>query len=110
MKFSAVIFFALFLYACGEKKEEIPSDVIPEDKFIALLTDMYALEGKYSHVNVINKPVYEQGVKEYEVLFKKYGVTKKQVELSIDHYNTDPARMKKMLVVVLDSLNLRSRR
>lgn len=110
MKSGILILFSLLIFSCGEKKEEIPSDVLPKEKFIAALIEMYSIEGKYSHANVIDKPVYEKGVKEYEDLFKKMGISKKQIESSIDYYMHQPEIMKEIQAVVLDSLNSRSKK
>ncbi len=110
MKFGICILFSLLIFSCSEKKEEIPTDVLTKDKFILALVEMYGIEGKYSHANVIDKPVFEKGVKEYEDLFKKMGITKKQIENSIDYYMHQPEMMKEIQAVVLDSLNSRSKK
>lgn len=87
----------------------MPSDILSEEKMVAVLIDMYALEGKLLHGQLIAGEAYEQGMKEYLVLFKKHGTNKDQVEKSIDYYVHHPEVMKKLQIQVLDSLNVRSR-
>jgi hypothetical protein len=100
----------VFLFACGKKEEEQPSEIIPKDEMINLLVDMYALEAKFSHNQIIDHRTYKTGVKGFEDLFKKYKTTKEIVEKSIDYYVRQPLVMKEIQSQVLDSLNSRSRK
>src|SRR5688572_13113455 len=108
MKHYLIILVSLIIFSCSEKKEEVPADVLPKEKYISLMVDMYLLEAKFSHSNLIDRPTHEKGVKEYEALFRKHGTDKEQVEKSIDHYAHRPQEMKEIQAIILDSLNLRS--
>lgn len=99
----------LALYSCGNKAEEKPSDVLSEEKMVAVLIDMYTLEGEILHGQLIAGDAYETGTKEYHRLFDKHNTNKEQVEKSIDYYVHHPEIMKKLQIQVLDSLNVRSR-
>lgn len=108
MKKILFLLFTALILSCAEKKKEMPAEVLPKDKFISVMVDMYLLESKFSHANLIDKPTYEKGVQEYETLFKKHGTNKKQVESSIDYYTHQPDQMREIQATILDSLNLRS--
>lgn len=103
-----LIILILFIFSCSDVKEEIPSDVLPKDKYIAIMIDMYLLEAKFSHSNLMDRPTYSKGMEEYEILFKKHLTNKNQVEKSIDYYSHHPQEMKEIQAIILDSLNLRS--
>lgn len=98
----------LFFISCSNVKEEVPSDVLSKEKYIDIMIDMYLLEAKFSHSNLMDRPTYSKGMEEYETLFKKHRTNKKQVEKSIDYYSHQPKEMKEIQAIILDSLNLRS--
>ncbi len=106
-KILSALFF-LMLFSCSGNKEEIPADILPKEKFISVMIEMYLTEAKISHSNIIDRPSYEKGMKEYETIFKKFGTDKSQVEKSIDYYTRQPELMREIQSRVLDSLNLRS--
>lgn len=105
--FLIIILFTFF--SCSEKKEEIPSDVLPREKFVSVLIDMYMLEGKYSQANFVDRPTYDKGIAEYEKLFKQHSTDKKTVEKSFDYYTRQSVLMNAIYSEVLDSLNLKSK-
>lgn len=108
-----LIFIGVFIFSlvsCGNKEaEEKPSDILSEEKMVAVLIDMYSLEGKLIQGQLIVGEAYEKGMKEYLLVFDKHGTNKEQVEKSIDYYVHHPEVMKKLQIQVLDSLNVRSR-
>lgn len=104
-----IFIFTLTLFSCGNKEEETPSGILSEEKMVVVLIDMYTLEGKVIHGQLIVGESYQQGINAYLELFKKHGTDKNQVEKSIDYYVHRPEIMRKIQVQVLDSLNVKSR-
>lgn len=98
----------LLLISCSDKKEETPSDILPKEKFISVMMEMYLLEAEISHSNILDQSSYEKGMKKYEKVFKKFGTDKEQVSKSIDHYTHHPVEMREIQSRILDSLNVRS--
>jgi hypothetical protein len=108
MKYLIFLVFTLLFISCSEKKQELPSNILSKEKYISLMVDMYLLEAKFSHANLMDRPSYSKGIEEYEKIFKKHLTNKKQVENSIDYYSHQPKEMKEIQIIILDSLNLRS--
>lgn len=106
--FFLFLLISLFISCAGKKEEDVKGNVLPKEKFISLLIDMYMLEGKYSHEALLDKTSWEKGIEEYEKLFKKHGTDKKTVDHTFNHYAQDTVIMNEIFTVVLDSLNLRS--
>jgi hypothetical protein len=86
----AVVAF-LALSACNQKAEKAAE--IPDDKFVALLTDVRILEGYYSvrfeRVDSSKGKIAAY----YKEAFDKHGVTKQQFENTMTYYASHPKEM-----------------
>lgn len=82
-----------------------PPDLISRDKMVVILRDMSLLEShiqvKYTHVSGFQDCMLRSG----EVVLKKYGVSSKQYESSMNFYCANQEEMKSIYSQVLDSLN-----
>lgn len=107
-QFFLFLMISLFISCAGKKEDDVKENVLPKEKFISLLIDMYMLEGKYSHQALMDQASYEKGVDDYMQLFKKHGTDKETVDNTFTHYAQDTVVMNEIFTVVLDSLNLRS--
>jgi len=123
-----VISAVLTLSSCGDKAQdptqkvtmEKPSDLIPEDKMILLLTDVHLLEGAIGFnvprppsmmPNIMNgeqirqvPAVTDQKSMPYYDIFKKHGVTRLQFEESFRWYSLDTEKFNLMYDEVINEL------
>jgi hypothetical protein len=99
-----VLYIALMaLASCGgSKEEEFPP--VPEEKFVALLTDIRLLEGTYS---VKFRDVTSDELAAYYIqVIQKHGVTEEEYTRSLLIYHRDTDRMMAIEEEVLSRLSL----
>lgn len=91
------------LVSCGtSKEEELPP--LPEEKFVALLTDIRLLEGTYS---VKFRDVTRDELAAYYIqVFQKHGVTGEEYTHSLMIYHRDPEHIMAMEEEVLRRLSV----
>jgi hypothetical protein len=99
------IFYIVFLVlaSCGgASEEELPP--MPEEQFVALLTDIRLLEGTYS---VKFRDVTRDELAAYYIqVFQKHGVTEEEYTHSLMIYHRDPEHMMAMEEEVLRRLSV----
>lgn len=98
-------FICLLLLACTGQKKKRPDDVLDEERFQKLLTELYLLEGEasYRKAQFGENPekVIPPGTKK---IFEEHDLTREQFERSYRYYMEDPERMKKIHDEVLNEL------
>jgi hypothetical protein len=101
----------LVVVACTKSvRIEKPTDLIPRDIFVQILTEISLLETHvqttYTHVSEFKGVMVRSGKK----ILDKYHVSPEQYESSMDFYASDQEEMKSMYNEVLNALNLKSSR
>ena len=90
----------------GAKTE--PSDLIDKEKFVQIIKELSLVEShvqlKYGHVSRFQETMIMSG----RAIFKKYKVTPKQFEMSMDYYASHQAQMQEIYAEVLELLNQES--
>lgn len=109
-RFFSLIIFPIILFGCSEKNPELktPDYVIPQDKMINILVDMHIADGALSTLALNKEDTLYSPPTFYRQVFKKYDVSKHDVDTSIffyaqhaEYYNlmydTVLARLSKMI-------------
>lgn len=90
---------------CGEKKKSPPSNLIPEDKMISLLTDIRLLEGAYSiQYRQVDTSQYKIE-SHYNRIFKDNNITKTQFVESYSYYSSQDGKMPHIENEVMERLS-----
>ena len=90
----------------GAKPE--PSDLIEKEKFVQIIKELSLVEShvqlKYGHVSRFQETMIMSG----KAIFKRYKVTPKQFEMSMDYYASHQTQMQEIYAEVLELLNQES--
>lgn len=107
MKYFAIIFLMMAVYACaGPKKELLPPPTIEQDKFADVLVDVRLLEGAYTvRYQRVDSTV---GLLDhfYDQVFTKHKIRKEDFETSYKAYSIDA----KVMQVIEDTVLARLER
>jgi hypothetical protein len=104
------LFGILLMFSCtdqiGAKPE--PSDLIEKEKFVQIIKELSLVEShvqlKYGHVSRFQETMIMSG----KAIFKRYKVTPKQFEMSMDYYASHQTQMQEIYAEVLELLNQES--
>lgn len=101
------IFIFLVVTSCRDEVVGVPKpkDLVPEDTMVMVLKDLTLLEThiqlKYQQVTQYKETMDKSG----KVLFKRYNLSEKRFEASLDYYGSRQHKMQNIYARVLDSLN-----
>ena len=71
--------------ACGGKR--LPDGVLDHDQMVDFLTDAYMLEGYYAvETNYGFDSISPEMARAYDDILDRHGITRQQVETSLDYY------------------------
>lgn len=99
------LFFTLGLTGCFNASIPKPEELIPKDKFIKMMVDVYMIQG------LQNVPLEVKELKSvsqtdlYHSVLKKYAVADTVFVRSLIYYSSYPKEYEKMHVEILDILN-----
>lgn len=99
------LFFTLGLTGCFNASIPKPDELIPRDKFIKMMVDVYMIQG------LQNVPMEVKELKNvtqtdlYHSVLKKYSVADTVFARSLIYYSSYPKDYEKMHVEILDILN-----
>ena len=106
-KFKYLISCVLLLFiSCKEQKTSIPSNVLPEDKMVEVLTDVRLAEANARVARQMQQ--YEEHLLDsaYFVIYKLHDINTQQLKESLEYYGERPELLKKINEKVLENLNL----
>lgn len=87
MKYVAAIVFCFCLLGCQDvKRPEIPEDLIPEDKMVDVLTEVYLINAARS---IDNRLIIEKKIALEKFVYKKYDIDSLQFVKSNAYYTSD---------------------
>ena len=99
------------IISCGshgssEKKESLPADsIIPEKKFVSLLTDVHLLEAGLMTQRNKGQQDRKWADDAYKSLFIRYHVTRGQFMRNLEYYQKDTKRFSCIYDTVISSIN-----
>jgi hypothetical protein len=109
MRLLTFIALVLIGFSCERKRVVIeqPAQLIPQDSFVLILTDLLVLEshiqGKYVQLNAYAEIMSQSG----DSLMKKYNINYDRFKQSVLYYGQLPQRMDSIYTEVIDTLNIR---
>ncbi len=104
------IFLWIVLFSCTDQigSKPAPNNLIEKDKFVNIIKELSLVEAhvqlKYGHVSRFQETMILSG----KAIFKKYKVTPKQFEMSMDYYASHQTQMQEIYAEVLELLNQES--
>lgn len=108
MRTTVLVLCYILLLGCS--KDKVPEDVLPKDKMISLVIDMYLAESKVSNLG-LNRDSSLAIFEVYEdTLLQKHGVEESVYRQSFSYYYDNPDKMESIYEAVLDTLNLHEQR
>lgn len=92
--------------SCGSKTEKIPSDILPQKKMIAILTDVQIAEAALQIRNTtLADSIVNFELSQYKFIFKKNNVSPAEFKKSFYYYTDRPEIMVEMYKEVISALS-----
>lgn len=96
------IIFCFLLFSCGEKKEEIPSDVISEEKMITIMTEIELTQALIKLKASVQDTINEKQL--YDEVYTEFDISEEMFNKSVEYYCEDPNKIKDMYNKVIENL------
>ena len=103
--FSLIILVLVFEACSGSGKDVVPAHILPETRFSNLLTDVRLLEGAYSIDNQRIDSSSNTIGSYYDLVFKRYELTREQYLESYAYYSARPDVMLRIETKVSEKLD-----
>jgi hypothetical protein len=104
--FGAMALLVLLASACGsEKQAEVPVDVLPEERFSLLMTDMMLLEAVYKQRMTPEDDPRDGMVVHYADIFKKHNTTEAEFRRAFEYWTMQPEAMMRIYDAVLAEID-----
>lgn len=100
-----VVFFTLGLTGCFNASIPKPDELIPKDKFIKMMVDVYMIQGLQNVPMEVKELKNVSQTDLYHSVLKKYSVADTVFVRSLIYYSSYPKEYEKMHVQILDILN-----
>jgi hypothetical protein len=98
--------FIFLMPACAPEKPV--SGVLSEQEMIKVLTEIYLLEDKVSHVGMTSDSIKMIFPKFEAKVFEKLNISDSVFDHSMKYYLTNPKKLEHIYAAVVDSLNLKA--
>lgn len=108
MKGFKLFIIGLFLITSC-KDNEIPKDLITEQKMIRIIADLHIIDG-YMATLVYTDSTRINGKNFYATVYKSHNITRAEYEKSLKYYSMDPVRLDSMYNRVEDLLANKERK
>lgn len=103
-----ILCYAVLLACSG--KDDVPEGVLPQDKMVPILIDVYVAEGKVQNLRVPRDSAAAIFEAYEERIFTTHEVDRQTYLNSLTYYYDQPKKLELIYEIVLDSLNLREQR
>jgi hypothetical protein len=106
-KLPSILFIGvLFFSSCSLEQKEIsiPDYVITQDSMVQILTDVYIQETMINLYNQQGQHMKMNPVKQYQLIFDKYKITKERYDTSYQFYLDNPVLLNKIYESVVVEL------
>lgn len=102
------VYFLAFiaLSACAEETDELPEDLLDEQKFTSVMIDVQLAEGMKTKYNSGKRFSEKNTAQVYEMIFDKHGIERGQFLNTYGYYRENPEKMELIYEAVLDSLSM----
>lgn len=104
-KFLLIIVLPL-LSACSEEVEPLPPDVLTEEAFVPVMTEMMLLEAVQKQRMLQDEDIQKSLSDHYARLFKKHNTTETQFRASFAYWSEHPEAMMRIYDRCLAALDL----
>lgn len=109
-KTRSIIVISLFLYLlittnCSQKKKIKGPEIIPQEVFVQVITDIYLMDGVTNDMKYYRKYNPHDSIDIYSSIFDKYGVSSKMYKNTIEEYSKYPKLFDDVYDDVLKQLN-----
>ena len=101
----SLLVFILILGCGGEKKVEIPAEVISPDSMVPILVDFHLAEGAILDKQQQKLDAAQPAANYYAMILKKHNIDKKKFDHSLEFYSHYPALYIEIYDDVLAELN-----
>jgi len=110
-KYFSIIFISLLLTGCYNNQStevDIPEEDPPIgfDTMSDILVDMHLAQSSIKQMQVKRKDIEGRAELYHSLIFKKYGVSKEDFELSMEYYNYRSDELKLLYEEVITKLSL----
>ena len=106
-KWAYILVLALFISCSEGKKEEIPTGVLDRTKCISVFIDLHEVDGYAAFELGQDFENKERFYPFYKNIFSRHNITQQDFEKSMNYYGSEPDRMQKIYLEVIDSLKMR---
>lgn len=103
-----VLLLAVLVFSCGKPKA--PQNLLPEDKVVNVLSDLYVVEQKVNGLGLKRDTSEQIFAKLKDKVFEKNGITDSSFRVSLDYYVDHSSAIESIYSQLVDSLNLREQR
>jgi len=105
-----VLLTSVIFFSCSHHEEQIPSNILPKDKMIAVLVDIHLAEASSDTRNLTLPQINVAMAKRYDELFQKHGITYEQFKTSYDYYLEHADLLSDIYTEVVNELTTRASR
>lgn len=104
-----ILLCLLFIAAtgCEEQQEPPPSNLLPQEKFVEVLTEVQILEGAYTHEFINLDDPDSVMMSHYREIFDRTGVDAASFESSLHYYRLDQELIVEIYDEVIDRITKR---
>jgi hypothetical protein len=96
---------AMVFTGCKQKPEARPGEkILPDTTMIAVMTDMYLVEGVMIQLEYIQQKEQGSAVPYYNAIYQKYGVDRESFIKSLEYYTEDPEHLDRIYDRVIQNL------
>lgn len=108
-KFFILFIISLACFSCAKNKPEVPEELIPKEKMVEIIMDVYIAESRVNNF-YLEKDSAENLYAEFEKrVFEKHEVSETTYIESYKYYLDDLKAMDEIYGALVDSLSLRER-
>lgn len=101
------LFILILLSACKQGMPDIPADVLPREKMIAIMEDMHIADAVAENKGQMGMDEKMLAEEYHEQLFKNHGTTRAEFVKSFKFYEDNPKVLDEMYNTVLQDLSKR---
>src|SRR5579875_1353325 len=108
MRFYKILFSLLLFFLVACSRDDAPDDLIEEDQFISLLTDIHIADGYLNSGPQVPDSLSYRGTGLYGAIFKKHQVDSVQFRKSYQYYAVHLQQMSRIYQAVVTQLTAKS--